>query len=210
MTGSRIFRLRVAYQLKGRLSLLSHLEVTHALERAIRRSGLPFALTCGFSPHMKLSFGSALPVGIGSECEVFDLSLTDYVAPARVLERLQDALPEDMRPLACEYLEENAPKASCAYPLSTYEVKLSEALPALPVPRTITVMRKKKERELVIADFLQGEVKCDGDAVRFTLVSKDTGSVRADAFVGACLEELRTQGKTPPRVMSITRVALES
>ena len=60
----RVFRLRVTYRKAGRLSMLSHLEVTHALERAVRRSGLPFALTQGFSPHMKLSFGSALPVGV--------------------------------------------------------------------------------------------------------------------------------------------------
>ena len=59
------FRLRVRYSISGRLAYLSHLETIRSMERVIRRAGLPFAITEGFNPHMKVAFGPALPVGAG-------------------------------------------------------------------------------------------------------------------------------------------------
>lgn len=66
----QLFRLRSTYIETGRLAMLSHLEVAHTLERTVRRAGLPFAVSQGFSPHMKIAFGAALPVGVGSTCEI--------------------------------------------------------------------------------------------------------------------------------------------
>ena len=63
MTDPRLFRLRATFVEEGRLAMLSHLEVAHTLERVVRRAKLPFAISQGYSPHMKIAFGSALPVG---------------------------------------------------------------------------------------------------------------------------------------------------
>ena len=93
MPDPNLFRLRATYCKQGRLALLSHLEVARALERAVRRAGLPFAVSQGFSPHMKIAFGAALPVGVGGTCELFDLQMTRYVPPDEVLEALQGASP---------------------------------------------------------------------------------------------------------------------
>ena len=171
MADPRLFRLRVTFRETGRLALLSHLEVARALERSVRRAGLPYAVSQGFSPHMRSAFGAALPVGVGGTSEFFDLFLTDYVAPDKALAALQETSPADLYPTAARYIEPRDPAASVACPVSTYEVELSEAPRALVVPETVTVVRKKKEKTLV------------GARVTFTLVSKPTGSLRADAFV---------------------------
>ena len=60
MADPRLFRLRVTFRETGRLALLSHLEVARALERSVRRAGLPYAVSQGFSPHMRIAFGAAL------------------------------------------------------------------------------------------------------------------------------------------------------
>ena len=79
--------------------MLSHLEMARALERAVRRAGLPFAVSQGFSPHMRIAFGAALPVGVGGTAEIFDLFLTGLRAPAlRALAALQEASPADLYP----------------------------------------------------------------------------------------------------------------
>ena len=70
MADPRLFRLRVTFCKQGRLALLSHLEVARALERAVRRAGLPYAVSQGFSPHMRIAFGAALPVGVGGTREM--------------------------------------------------------------------------------------------------------------------------------------------
>lgn len=192
MADPRFFRLRVTYKKAGRLALLSHLEIARALERTVRRSGLPFAVTNGFSPHMRIAFGAALPVGVGSTCEFFDLFLRDYVSPAKALQSLKDSSVEDLMPISCEYVEPSAAAASVACPFSTYEVELSSPVDALAVPDTISVVRKKKEKVLDVSEFLVGEIeKVDGEGrvFRFTLEAKPTGSLRPDVLIRNCIAE---------------------
>ena len=156
MADPRLFRLRVTFRESGRLSMLSHLELARALERAVRRAQLPFAVSQGFSPHMRIAFGAALPVGVGGTAEIFDLFLTDYVPALRALAALQEASPADLYPIEARYIEARDAAASVALPVSTYEVVLSEAPRAVVVPEAITVVRKKKEKTLVPSDFLVG------------------------------------------------------
>ncbi len=182
MADPRLFRLRVTFHETGRLAMLSHLELARALERAVRRAQLPFAVSQGFSPHMRIAFGAALPVGVGGTAEIFDLFLTDYVPAPRALTALQEASPADLYPTEARYIEARDAAASVALPVSTYEVVLSEAPRAVVVPEAITVVRKKKEKTLVPSDFLVGPVSLDGATVRFSLEAKPTGSLRADAF----------------------------
>ncbi len=208
MADPLLFRLRVTYGKTGRLALLSHLEITHALERAVRRAGLPFAVTQGFSPHMRIAFGSALPVGVGGVAEIFDIFLARNVNPADVLDALQSASVEELYPTAAKLISPRAPAASVAFPYSTYEAELSVRVTALAVPRTVTVRRKKKEKELIVADFLADGPTCEttgaGYAVRFTLQAKEDGSLRPDVLINACLAE---SGLDETALMGLTRVA---
>lgn len=190
MPDPNLFRLRVTFCKQGRLALLSHLEVARALERAVRRAGLPFAVSQGFSPHMKIAFGAALPVGVGGTSELFDVQLTRYVPPERALGALMAASVHDLMVRRCEYIEPHAPAASAAYPVSTYRGILSAAPAVLPVPEEVRVVRKKKERTLRVADFLVGEMQLEGAALTFSLESKPTGSLRPDVLLRACLAQV--------------------
>ena len=208
MADPRLFRLRVTFAKAGRLAMLSHLEVAHALERAVRRAGLPFAVSQGFSPHMRIAFGAALPVGVGGTAEVFDLFLREYVAPDRALSALQGASSAELAPVSCAYVEHSAPAASVAFPLSTYEVEFSCAPKRLVVPDEVRVVRKKKEKALAVADFLVGEVAVRGARATFTLKAKPTGSLRPDVLMHACVDATVAAGAAPEgfRVMKMTRV----
>ena len=190
MADPQQFRLRVTFCKKGRLALLSHLEVAHALERAVRRAGLPFAISQGFSPHMKIAFGAALPVGVGSTCEIFDLQLTSYVPAQEALALLQQASVEDLMCTEAAYIEPKAKAASVAYPVSTYTARLTCAPHALPVPSVVTVVRKKKVKQLRVADYLVGDMRLEGAEVTFSLEAKPTGSLRPDKLLEACLVQL--------------------
>ena len=189
MTDPSLFRLRVTFCKQGRLALLSHLEVARALERAVRRAGLPFAVSQGFSPHMKIAFGAALPVGVGGTHELFDLQLTRYVAPEEALEALRDASVPDLMVKDCVSIGPRTPAASVAYPVSTYRALLSCAPAQVPVPAEITVVRKKKEKVLHVPDFLVGEMELAGSTLTFSLESKPTGSLRPDVLLRACCDQ---------------------
>lgn len=208
MPDPRNFRLRATFCKQGRLALLSHLEVARALERTVRRAGLPFAISQGFSPHMKIAFGAALPVGVGGLHEVFDLQLTRYVSPEGALEALQAASPPDLMVKDCRYIEPGEPAASVAYPLSTYRALLSCAPAALPVPDEVTVVRKKKEKVLRVSDFLVGEMRVAGAVATFTLEAKPTGSLRPDVLLRACVDAYNAAGEGLAEAPSGTAAAI--
>ena len=194
MTDPALFRLRVEFCKKGRLSLLSHLEVARALERAVRRSALPFAVSQGFSPHMRIAFGAALPVGVGGEHELFDLLLKRYVDPDEALVALRRASVDDLMVLSCAYIHHQAEAASVAFPVCSYAAELSCAPGTLRVPAQVTVVRKNKEKTLRTPDFIVGRPVLRGRRVEFELESKPTGSLRPDLLVRACCEATRDEG----------------
>lgn len=211
MADPSLFRLRVEYVKQGRLVMLSHLEIARALERAVRRAGLPFAVSNGFSPHMRISFGSALPVGVGGACEIFDLLLTSYVAPDKVLSALQDESVADLMPRACRYIESRDLAASVAYPVGSYRARLSCAPDAdLFVPAQVEVVRKKKTKVLNVADYLVGDFNVEGSVVDFELEAKPTGSLRPDVLLAAVVNAYNTAhaaSEAPLKVVSIIRTA---
>ncbi|NPD30619.1 DUF2344 domain-containing protein [Eggerthellaceae bacterium zg-1084] len=217
MNAPQRFVLRAHYVEQGRLAMLSHLEVARTLERTIRRAGLPFAVSQGFSPHMKIAFGAALPVGVGSTCETFDVQLTRYVPADEALCALQRASVPDLMVTSCAYLDPGAKAASVAFPLSTYEVRLSHAVPRLTAPAQVKVVRKRKERVLEVADFLVGDVRpvdrrSDGghEVWRFTLRAREQGSLRPDVLLAAMLDQACADGEGAAgelQVVSTTRVA---
>lgn len=210
MPDPNLFRLRVEYCKQGRLALLSHLEIARALERAVRRADLPFAVSQGFSPHMKIAFGSALPVGVGSTCEIFDLQMTSYLAPEKALAALQDASVADLMPHACRYIGPRDAAASVAYPVATYRAELSFAPEGgLAVPEEVRVVRKKKEKTIRVADFLTRPLVVEGASVVFELEAKSTGSLRPDVLLASCLEAYNAahpEFDEPLRILSVTRI----
>lgn len=87
-------KLRVRYARRGRLRFSSTRDFARALERALRRSGVPMAYSAGFHPHPKISYANGAPTGMASEAEFFEISVVEELDPVRVREALDEALPE--------------------------------------------------------------------------------------------------------------------
>ena len=177
------FKLRITYVKQNKLAYLSHLEITGALERAVRRANLPFGVSQGFSPHMLLSFGSALPVGVGSTCEIFDVTLKDYVSPNTALVSLQQVMPNDLMATNAEYVGLKSPAASVTFENSTYIAKYDGEIPDFEVPETIEVIRKKKAKTLNVDDYLVEMPTIDDKTIECTLRSSQAGSLRIDKLL---------------------------
>ncbi|TDB83458.1 MULTISPECIES: TIGR03936 family radical SAM-associated protein [Actinomadura] len=86
-------RLRVRYAKRGRLRFTSHRDISRAVERAVRRAGIPVAFSGGFTPHPKISYAGAAATGVASEAEYLEIGLTAPRDPARVRADLDAALP---------------------------------------------------------------------------------------------------------------------
>lgn len=86
-------RLRVRYAKRGRLRFTSTRDFQRALERALRRTGVPMAYSQGFNPHPRISYTNAAPTGTASEAEYVELAVTAALDPGAVRDALDAALP---------------------------------------------------------------------------------------------------------------------
>ena len=216
------FRLRVKYRITGRLAYLSHLETVRSMERVVRRAALPFAITEGFNPHMKIAFGPALPVGAGSRSEYFDVRLRSYVAPDEALAALQAAAPENLMPVECAYRAHGDDAIDVMYPVSVWCAELvCERASVDDVARafgqlvdrgfieiTKTKGRKTTAKRVEFAGRLVDgpHVTADGDVmtVDFSTFQGNEGALRPDKFIAAACELMDDQ----VTVRSLTRMEL--
>jgi radical SAM-linked protein len=106
----------------------SHRDIARAVERGVRRAGLPIAYSAGFTPHPKISYAGAAPTGAASEAEYLELALIRACAVSEVRERLDAALPDGIDVI--EVMQ--APPSLGALPLeaSLWEVALPGVPPA--------------------------------------------------------------------------------
>ncbi len=216
------FRLRVKYQITDRLAYLSHLETVRSMERVVRRAGLPFAITEGFNPHMKIAFGPALPVGAGSRSEYFDLRLREYVSPDLALAALQAAAPENLMPIACAYCAHGDDAIDVTYPVSVWKAELAcGGIDANDVARAfeqlvdrgfIEVTKTKGHKTTVKRVEFEGRlvdgphvaVEDDVVTVGFSTFQGNEGALRPDKFISAALEGANANVS----LLSLTRMEL--
>jgi radical SAM-linked protein len=89
-------KLRLRSTKLGKVRFTSHRDAARIWERALRRAGLPVAVSEGFTPRPKVSFGLALPTGAESVAEYTDVELRADAPDVDLQElpqRLSAALP---------------------------------------------------------------------------------------------------------------------
>jgi radical SAM-linked protein len=92
-----IFTARIKYSKLGLIRFIGHLDTVRAVTRALRCSGLPIKFSEGFSPHPKMSFGPALPLGFSSDSEYLDVELLQKVSAETIVEKVAPNLPRGLQ-----------------------------------------------------------------------------------------------------------------
>jgi radical SAM family uncharacterized protein/radical SAM-linked protein len=87
-------RYRLTFSKTGIARLLSHLDMVRLFSRAFRRAGLDMAYSGGYHPIPKISFPTALPVGMESLQEVCEIALFGAVPLAALRDRIDRQLPQ--------------------------------------------------------------------------------------------------------------------
>ncbi len=113
--------VRVFFSKTGRAIYISHLDLYRVFQRAVKRCKLPVWETQGFNPHIYITFALPLALGTAGICESLDTKLTEDVSFEEICERLNSALPKDIRVLsAAEPVYKNTDIEK-----SEYEIKIS-------------------------------------------------------------------------------------
>lgn len=215
MSEQCLFRLRVRYVKEGRLRYLGHLEVMHTIERSVRRAGLPYAVTQGFSPHLRAGFSAALPVGTGSSCEWYDLFMTELVPADEALARLAAATPAGLAPQEAAYVDVRAVALTAFITRADYAIALTpradapataedltRALEAVRARGEIPYVRGRKTKRLDLARTLTAFAVRPASATGELLLELETyqdneGALRPEILLAAIDAELRGEPDAP-------------
>ncbi len=92
---------RLLFAKEGRARYISHLDLMRTFQRAFLRADIPIKHTEGFHPHPFISIALPLSLGFSSRCELLEFGLLAGTAHEEVPTRLNAALPEGVRVLAC-------------------------------------------------------------------------------------------------------------
>ena len=90
-------KLRLRFKKEGLARFISHLDLMRTFERAFRRAELPIAFSQGFNPRPKMTFASALSVGISSSSEYLDVEFSEDVSASDVALTLNPALLDGIK-----------------------------------------------------------------------------------------------------------------
>ena len=195
-----LHRLRFAYPKSDRLAFLGHLEVIATIERSIRRAGLPFAVSHGFARRMKVQFSSALPVGVSSRAEYFDLFLTEHLDASNVLDHLASYSPTALCPFEAHYTDQALPALEAWLNRSSWMLDLGTEATATALEQGISRLREKgsftymrgtKPKTVDVGESYVSHQLIESEGKLLLALETAThasGSMRPEAFVRACFE----------------------
>ncbi|MDI6799355.1 MAG: TIGR03936 family radical SAM-associated protein [Actinomycetota bacterium] len=214
-----MIRVRLKFAKEGRLIYISHLDLIRSIERTLRRARVKVALTEGFHPRPKISYGPPLPIGISSESEYLDINLDDAPEMDELLKGLNSKSPAGLRFLEASLLGPKVPQISKSVRAAKYSIRfeasgaeklqLETALSRLLSSAELTFPKKGSEKTVKTKEAIfAGEIEDQGGSVFLLSVVLSVGSVndiRADSFGDLFLAEILPK---EARIIDIRRLGL--
>lgn len=157
----------------------SHRDVARAIERGVRKAGVPVAYSAGFSPHPRISYSGGAPTGSASEAEYLEVSLTRRCEPADLGRSLDAALPDGID--VVDVVEAESKAAGLQFEAAQWEV----LLPGTTAATARSAAQGFLAAPTVLVERLTSKGKRELDA-RAAVISLDvTGGSQGDRHVGS-------------------------
>ncbi len=183
-------RMIASFEKTDRVRHIGHLDLMRAVQRALRRSGLPIRYSQGFNPHVVLAFASPLPVGVSGLEELMEVAMEADCPADEFAIRLAPAMPASLPLLSARAVDDRHPKLMAALRTAGYEVTLPHTDDARALTENIAPLLARPDI-WAVRKTKSGEKPCDirpmlhelsalpgeGDvrlAMRVSLTEKDT------------------------------------
>ena len=208
-------RMLGVFEKNQRIRHIGHLDIQRAVQRGLRRSGLPVAYSNGFNPHILITFASALSTGACGKREIMDVTMAEEVSPEEFLEKMNHAMPPEMRLSEARALDQKHPALMASLRAAKYDLlirdaeqaeQLAAAIPAMMARETVTAMRKTKTalKECDIKPLIY-DLKAEGQHILATLTLTEREACKPGMLLEALSREAGIEGEIR---MLITRTAL--
>ncbi len=164
--------VRIVFSKCGRAKFISHLDLTRAMTRVVRRAAIPLWYTEGFNRHPYLTFAAPLSLGYEGLHETMDLRLEEDMPYDQLVNQLNDALPEGLTAIsAAEAIDKPGLLAAADYRL-TFDCAPAP-IESLLSQSVIEVQKRTKKKTMKTVDirpaFANAKVEAIGDGTVITV-----------------------------------------
>ena len=177
-------RYRIRFEKIGLLRWTSHRDLARLWERIVRRADLKLSMSEGFHPKPRISFPSALALGVNGLDEVVELELAERMTVGELFQRLRDDNQPGLRIKSVKMLPDRFGKAQLLQ--SEYRISIPEnadldsahqAISKLKSIETVSVERKKKTISVNVAEQIPA-IQIVGRELHLTLAASESASLR--------------------------------
>ncbi|MDI6827168.1 MAG: TIGR03936 family radical SAM-associated protein, partial [Armatimonadota bacterium] len=199
-----LHRYRIMLRLKkgDSVKYIGHLDMLRAFEMALRRARIPLAYSAGFNPRPRMSFGSAIGVGVTSDDERIVLELSRPEPAEKIQERLNCQLPAGLKVLSAEEIPEEIKSPLAKLNVSVFRIiaKYQEAHESLCAGDLLEKMlssselrvsraRANKNKDVDIRPYILSAdvIECSQNLIEFeiSLRTNSSGGVSPRDFIEA-------------------------
>ena len=189
-------KMLVIFEKSERLRHIGHLDLMRAMQRALRRSGLPIAFSQGFNPHVLLNFAAPLSVGMPGKREIMEVPLSKGVCEGDFKKMLSAALPKDLPCIAVRSVDDRHPAPMASLTAATYSVQFeflpenfAETLNRFMAQTEIPAIRKTKTgmKPCDIRPMIH-EALLEGNTLYMTLSLCEKATCKPDLFLSSLFE----------------------
>ena len=164
---------------KGNMRFISHLDLARLFKRAVRKGRIDVGFSNGYNPHELVNIVQPLSLGYESDSEYFEIDTMSVHDPVKLMDTLNEAMPEGLRFFDCRQIERTSQYLSNKTAYALYEavfgIKNDSDMPdaeSFLSQEHITITKKdkktKKDVEKDVKDFIKdlSVARCeDGSAV---------------------------------------------
>jgi len=118
-------RLRIKFSRGEEIKYISHLDLMRCWERALKRADVPLMYSEGFSPHPRISLAAPLALGVTSEAELMDITVSRWVSPHWFTSGVNRQLPAGIGVSGVFPVALTLPSLQSAVRLAEYRVEIT-------------------------------------------------------------------------------------
>ncbi len=223
-----LYAYRASITKGDELRYVSHLDYADIIMRAIVRAKLPAAYSEGFNPHMKISFASALAVGVTSRDEYMDFELLSDMDADDVKQRLAQSLPAGIKINSLKKLtgkhkalmaevDEARYEAVISMKVGANEKDISDAVKCFNETDSCIYERitPKKKREVDIKKYVIGDVSYEMSndmksvALSYAIRITATGSTKPGEVIAVLCDKFGLPCDADAAIMERTKLLKE-
>ncbi|MCQ2531284.1 MAG: TIGR03936 family radical SAM-associated protein [Saccharofermentans sp.] len=185
--------LRTRFARKGAVSYIGHLDLMNLFGRTVRKSGLPILYSQGFNPRPEMVFALPLGVGIDTEGDYVDISMSVPIQPEEFVEKMTPLMPEGLSIVSVVYKDEPKNSLMSVVTMAEYAIKapgITECVKKI-MEMEVVEVEKKAKGKIVTNDIRPQLLELHEDAslpdcVEVLVKAGSTSNLRPESLLQAC------------------------